>query len=166
MAPVFAGSALAAAAIPFVIIHLLGSKWNVYYLVLPVIELLLFSFYKTYIYPNFLSPLRHLPQPKGALPLIGHDLALFQQPPAQDFGRWMRELENDGLVNSPTTSEAFKNIQEIANVIIVFHRFVSAESSGLIVCSSQIPKPSLKFWLHKLMIYKSHLPLVKYAESL
>jgi hypothetical protein len=141
MVPVFTGFAWAAAAIPFVIIHLLGSNWNTYYLILPVTELLLFSFYKTYIYPNFLSPLRHLPQPKGALPFIGHDVALFQQPPAQDFGRWMRELENDGLVIISALCGAFNNILDTANATTASHRSVSAESLGLTVCSLQIPKP-------------------------
>jgi hypothetical protein len=166
MIPSLAASALAAAVIPFLIIHHLGSSWNAYYFTLPVTELLLFSFYKTYIYPNFLSPLRHLPQPKGALPLIGHDLALFQQPPAQDFGRWMRELENDGLGIRPAPCETFNNIQDIANVIVVSNRFVSAEFLGPIVCSSQIPRPSPKFWSHELMISKSHLLSANYAESL
>lgn len=31
-----------------------------------------FAFYSTLIYPFFVSPLRHLPMPKGRIPLLGH----------------------------------------------------------------------------------------------
>jgi hypothetical protein len=106
MALILAVSAFAATVLLFVIPQHLGSSWSAYCLILLVAEVLLFSIYRTYVYPTFLSPLRHLPQPKGALPLIGHDLALFQQPPAQDFGRWMRELKNDGLVHLPDSRGA------------------------------------------------------------
>jgi len=134
-------------------------------MILLVAEVLLFSIYRTYVYPTFLSPLRHLPQPKGALPLIGHDLALFQQPPAQDFGRWMRELENDGLVHLPDSCGAINYIKDIANVKIDLHRSVSAGYSVPNACSSQTPKPSLKSWLQKRMIYKSHLLSASCVES-
>jgi hypothetical protein len=134
MAPLLAAPALAAAVLPFVITKYLGSNWNAYCLILPVAELLLFTIYKIHIHPNFLSPLRHLPQPKGALPFIGHDVALFQQPPAQDFGRWMRELENDGLVLLPDSYGAFNHTKDIANMTINLHRSVSAEYSVPNVC--------------------------------
>ncbi|KAM0715206.1 hypothetical protein Q7P37_009671 [Cladosporium fusiforme] len=75
-----------------------GLRCDEHYLALLLAGSLLFATYRTYIYPNFFSPLRHIPQPSGALPFIGHDLAAFQQPPAKDFGRWMREVDNDGLI--------------------------------------------------------------------
>lgn len=81
--------------------------WHVFNLLLFVLGPLLVVVYRTYIYSNFFSPLRHLPQPRGGLPLIGHDLAQFQQPPAQDFGRWMQDVPNDGLVLPPPL-EAFQ----------------------------------------------------------
>ena len=165
MAPILAAFALAAAAIPFVTIHHLESSWNAYYLVISVTELLLFSFYKTYVYPKFLSSLRHLPQPKGALPLIGHDVALFQQPPAQDFGRWMQEVENDGLLSRTAPCGASGNNQDISNIMVAFHRFVFAAFLGLSVCWSRTPRPLLKCWLHELMTCKSHLLLENCAES-
>jgi hypothetical protein len=86
------------AIIALVVKQYLAVQWSAYTLILLVAALFLGSTYKIYIYPNFLSSLRHLPEPSGALPFIGNDLALFQQPPAQDFGRWMREVHNDGLV--------------------------------------------------------------------
>jgi hypothetical protein len=86
------------AIIALVIKQYLAVQWSACTLILLVAALFLGSTYKIYIYLNFLSPLRHLPEPRGALPLIGNDLALFQQPPAQDFGRWMREVHNEGLV--------------------------------------------------------------------
>jgi hypothetical protein len=165
MALVLAGSAFAAAAIPFVVIQHFGSSWNALWFIFPVAELVLLTIYKIYIYPNFLSPLRHLPQPQGALPFIGHDVALFQQPPAQDFGRWMRELENDGLVFLPPQRGAFNSVESIANVMVVLQRFDFAGSLDPIVSSSQIQKPLLKFWSRKLMTYRSHLLSANCAGS-
>lgn len=31
-----------------------------------------FAFYSVFIYPYFVSPFRHLPTPKGGLPILGH----------------------------------------------------------------------------------------------
>jgi hypothetical protein len=107
----------------------------------------LYATYRTYIYSNFFSPLRHIPQPRGALPFIGHDLALFQQPPAQDFNRWMREVQNDGLVS---IQHALKKLALSGPRLSLTHsclssRFVSADYLDLIACSSPIPKQLSKF---------------------
>jgi hypothetical protein len=93
---------LVSAIMALVINQYLAMQWSAYALILLISALFLGSIYKTYIYPNFLSPLRHLPRPGGALPFIGNDLALLQ-PPAQDFGGWMREVHNDGLVRLPNS---------------------------------------------------------------
>ncbi|KAF2716477.1 cytochrome P450 3A4 [Polychaeton citri CBS 116435] len=106
----------------FAIKHHLGLGWDACLLPLLVAGPFLFSTYRIYIHPNFLSSLRHLPQPKGALPFIGHDLALFQQPPAQDFGRWMREVPNDGLIHFRGTFGSSRllvtNPKAIAEVLV------------------------------------------------
>jgi hypothetical protein len=94
---------LVSAIIALVVKQHLTLQWNAYTLVLLVSAAFLRPTYNIYIYPNFLSPLRHLPGPGGALPFIGNNLALFQQPPAQDYGRWMREVQNDGLVRLPNS---------------------------------------------------------------
>jgi hypothetical protein len=103
---------------------------------------ILFATYRTYMYANFISPLRHIPQPKGALPFIGHDLALFQQPPAQDFSRWMREVQNDGLVLSPTSALSVPKISLTHSSFS--SRSVSMGSLVPIAYSSPTPKRSPK----------------------
>jgi cytochrome P450 len=35
---------------------------------------------------------------QGGYPFLGHGLALFQKPPAEDFLRWMQEIPNDGIL--------------------------------------------------------------------
>jgi hypothetical protein len=140
------GAFVLVATITFIIIisQYLELHWKACVLILLAAGPILYATYRTYIYSNFISPLRHIPQPKGALPFIGHDLALFQQPPAQDFSRWMREVQNDGLVSTPP------GLEEVALSIpntslthsYLSSRFVSAGSLVPTACSSPILKRS------------------------
>jgi hypothetical protein len=60
----------------------------------------LWAFYTVFVYPFFLSPLRHLPSPKsGSIPLLGHGLSQFKRPPATDFLKWVTEVPNEGLIH-------------------------------------------------------------------
>jgi len=104
MPQVFAVLVLIAMITSLTINQYLELSWRASVLIPLVAGPIVYATYRTYIYSNLVSPIRHIPQPKGALPFIGHDLALFQQPPAQDFSRWMREVENDGLVSIPTSA--------------------------------------------------------------
>ncbi|PLB51291.1 cytochrome P450 [Aspergillus steynii IBT 23096] len=54
--------------------------------------------YRLFIYPRFLSPLRHLPKAQGGYPILGHALARFKQPLAKDYSRFMREVPNEGII--------------------------------------------------------------------
>ncbi|KAF2036252.1 cytochrome P450 [Setomelanomma holmii] len=56
--------------------------------------------YKLILYPFFLSPLRHLPQGRGFLPLVGHAHIMFQRPGGQPHLNMMKEVENDGVINT------------------------------------------------------------------
>ncbi|KAE9965751.1 hypothetical protein EG328_009412 [Venturia inaequalis] len=58
----------------------------------------LYAIYRIFLYPFLLSPLRHLPSPGAGLPLLGHGLALFSKPPAKDLLKWVKEIQNDGLI--------------------------------------------------------------------
>ncbi|KAF2402949.1 putative P450 monooxygenase [Trichodelitschia bisporula] len=58
----------------------------------------LYTLWTVFIYPFFVSPLRHLPQPKGSIPLVGHGYAMFRKPPAKDFLKWVTDIPNDGLI--------------------------------------------------------------------
>jgi len=62
-------------------------------------NLLFFLVYRIFIYPFFVSPLRHLPGPNGGLPFLGNGLVLFSKPPGQDFLKWITEIKNDGLIH-------------------------------------------------------------------
>jgi hypothetical protein len=54
--------------------------------------------YRIAVYPFVLDPLRHLPQGRGFLPLVGHELTLFQRPGGEPHLKMMKEVKNDGLI--------------------------------------------------------------------
>ncbi|KAJ5756253.1 hypothetical protein N7533_005796 [Penicillium manginii] len=60
--------------------------------------LVLWVFYKIEIHPRFISPLRHLPAPKGGYPFIGYGLIRFKKPIGPDYLKFMDEIPNDGLI--------------------------------------------------------------------
>jgi len=62
------------------------------------IQFALVAFYKLTIYPRFVSPVRHLPHPKGARLIVGNGLNLSKLPRGSGFLEWMREIPNDGLI--------------------------------------------------------------------
>ncbi|EON65612.1 hypothetical protein W97_04850 [Coniosporium apollinis CBS 100218] len=59
----------------------------------------LWTIWRVFIYPFYLSPLRHLPMPKGGYPIIAHGLEIFDQPPGRSIQEAVAEVPNDGLVN-------------------------------------------------------------------
>ncbi|PLB45592.1 cytochrome P450 [Aspergillus steynii IBT 23096] len=70
---------------------------------IPTLQLFTYCFlayivYKLLIYPQFLSPLRSLPQPKGGYPLLGHALSRFQQPLGKTYLHFMNTVPNQGLI--------------------------------------------------------------------
>lgn len=52
----------------------------------------------SFVYPFFLSPLRHLPQPKQTSLLFGQFLRIIREPTGIPHQEWMENIENDGLV--------------------------------------------------------------------
>jgi hypothetical protein len=71
-----------------------------FFLLFVTVQGTVWCFHKLFIYPFFLSPLRHLPHPpKGFYPFVGHGLVLFRRPPGEAFLRMLKETENDGLVH-------------------------------------------------------------------
>lgn len=91
-----------------------------------LINVALYGFYATVIYPQFLSPLRHLPTPKGGNFITGHAIrSRFGNPAGgsprgDDARKWMEEVPNDGLIRLKeffgqsalllTSPEMFKSI--------------------------------------------------------
>jgi cytochrome P450 len=55
-------------------------------------------FYHLVVYPFLLSPLRHLPQGKGFLPFVGHELGLFKRPTGEPHLDMIKKVDNDGLI--------------------------------------------------------------------
>lgn len=51
-------------------------------------ELLAYGIYSALIYPFYVSPLRHLPMPKGNHWLFGHALTIVKEPTANPAKRW------------------------------------------------------------------------------
>ncbi|KIY02304.1 uncharacterized protein Z520_02442 [Fonsecaea multimorphosa CBS 102226] len=72
--------------------------FNLAFLCFALINFASWFFYLLFIYPNFLSPLRDLPNAPGAYPIIGHALSQFKPPRGADYQRWTREIPNDGLI--------------------------------------------------------------------
>ncbi|CVK96849.1 related to pisatin demethylase / cytochrome P450 monooxygenase [Fusarium mangiferae] len=56
------------------------------------------AFYLVFLYHRLFSPLRHLPQPKGANFINGHWAESVSQPAGLPFRHWSRTIENNGLI--------------------------------------------------------------------
>lgn len=66
---------------------LFGTQWLVY------------GIYAVIIYPRFVSPLRHLPQPKdGNTFFNGQWGTMIKEPSGLPMRRWINEIPNDGLI--------------------------------------------------------------------
>ncbi|KAK2627500.1 hypothetical protein QTJ16_003466 [Diplocarpon rosae] len=58
--------------------------------------------WKLFIYPNFASPLRHLPQPKsGLIPGLGPSQLIRRREVGELFLKYITEIPNDGLIRFP-----------------------------------------------------------------
>lgn len=54
-----------------------------------IAEVILWAIYWTFVYPHFVSPLRHLPQPGGNHWLFGHARKLLAEPSAHPARYWL-----------------------------------------------------------------------------
>src|ERR1700748_3381522 len=64
-------------------------------------NILFFLFWKTWFYPTFLNPVRHLPEPKGGFPFIRFGIIHFKRPPSPKILEWINNIPNDGLFRVP-----------------------------------------------------------------
>ncbi|KAF1924638.1 cytochrome P450 [Didymella exigua CBS 183.55] len=60
----------------------------------------LYGIYKLFLYPFFLSPLRHLPTAKGFKPLVGYGIIMFQHPPGKLHLNIMKATPNEGIIRT------------------------------------------------------------------
>ncbi|KAL3446898.1 cytochrome P450 [Aspergillus insuetus] len=63
-----------------------------------VIDLVLLLSWLIIIYPYFYSPLRHLPRPKGEIPLLGQFTRPYTKPLGSTYLQWLKTIPNDGLI--------------------------------------------------------------------
>lgn len=56
------------------------------------------SFYYWMIYPRYISPLRHLPGPKGGSLFMGQFFVNLQNAPGKQFQTWLKEVPNGGVI--------------------------------------------------------------------
>ncbi|KAL2351287.1 cytochrome P450 [Cryomyces antarcticus] len=66
--------------------------------VLFVVQFLSWGLYTVILYPAFLSPLRHLPEPPGASLINGHASRILKEPSGAPFREWVEHVPNDGLI--------------------------------------------------------------------
>lgn len=64
-----------------------------------IANIILYFLYAILIRPYFVSPLRHIPGPKGGNLVFGHSLDVRRsKPPGDVLRKWMEEVPNDGLI--------------------------------------------------------------------
>ncbi|KAL9585650.1 MAG: hypothetical protein Q9212_001387 [Teloschistes hypoglaucus] len=68
------------------------------FLLLFSLQLAVAQAYRMILWPFFLTPLRHLPTPKGATWYNGHAAPIIREPSAAPMARWVDEVPNDGLI--------------------------------------------------------------------
>lgn len=66
--------------------------------VLFLAQWLIYGIYTVIIFPRFLSPLRHLPEPTGNSWWSGQWSTLIKEPSGIPMRRWVNEIPNDGLI--------------------------------------------------------------------
>ena len=59
---------------------------------------LIYGIYAVVIYPRYLSPLRHLPEPSGNAFFSGQWSTLVKEPSGIPMRRWVNEIPNNGLI--------------------------------------------------------------------
>ncbi|KAL3459282.1 cytochrome P450 [Aspergillus heterothallicus] len=63
-----------------------------------IIDLVLLLSWMTIIYPYFYSPFRHLPRPKGEIPVLGQFTRPYTKPVGATYLKWLTTIPNDGLI--------------------------------------------------------------------
>ncbi|KAL4966075.1 cytochrome P450 [Aspergillus stella-maris] len=63
-----------------------------------IFNLVVLVTYLTIIYPYLYSPFRHLPRPKGEIPLVGQATAPYTKPLGSAYLKWMNTVPNSGII--------------------------------------------------------------------
>ncbi|BFZ56603.1 hypothetical protein PYCC9005_003650 [Savitreella phatthalungensis] len=94
--PLVVSSALAAQAVR----HFLLPQYAITTIVLPILSVTLFSYYfiwRIFLWPNFFSPIRRVPGPKGHW-FYGNFREIFREDPGEPHLRWMTEHPNEPII--------------------------------------------------------------------
>lgn len=75
-----------------------SSSLTLLFLIILFLNVLVLFFYRIVVYPFFLSPLRHLPEAQGFIPLLGHAILMFQRPGGEPHLRMMKATPNNGII--------------------------------------------------------------------
>lgn len=65
-----------------------GTSYAAIFVGLFAVQSIAFSIYAIFIYPFYVSPFRHLPSPKGGLPILGHGIDLRKTGPGAMARKW------------------------------------------------------------------------------
>ncbi len=77
------------------------SIWGSFFLTATLLfccQWLIYGIYAVIVYPRFLSPLRHLPEPPGSSFFNGQWPTLVKEPSGIPMRRWVNEIPNNGLI--------------------------------------------------------------------
>ncbi|KEQ87191.1 cytochrome P450 [Aureobasidium pullulans EXF-150] len=74
-----------------------GSRTQTFFLV-AFTEFIAWATWRVVIYPNFLSPLKGLPEPSGGSWWNGHASTIMAQPSGHPMREWIDAIPNDGLI--------------------------------------------------------------------
>ncbi len=78
--------------------HSLGGSFTLTATSIFCLQWLVYGIYAVIIYPRFLSPLRHLPEPSGNSFFNGQWAVLIKEPSGLPMRRWINEIPNNGLI--------------------------------------------------------------------
>ncbi|EKD18502.1 putative cytochrome P450 [Drepanopeziza brunnea f. sp. 'multigermtubi' MB_m1] len=79
-----------------------GIKLTTFFLLTAAVVFGSWTIWKLFIYPNFASPLRHLPQPKsGIIPGLGPKQLITRREIGELFLKWIVDIPNEGLISFP-----------------------------------------------------------------
>ncbi|KAH7383505.1 cytochrome P450 [Cadophora sp. MPI-SDFR-AT-0126] len=97
--------------------------------------LFLFALYKLYIYPFYLSPLRHLPEPKDTSWLWAHASQIRSNHNGEPYRRWLSSVPNNGLIRFRTLlnqERIFLTSTDALREVLVTnsYEFVKPEQAG------------------------------------
>ncbi|CAD0027174.1 unnamed protein product [Aureobasidium pullulans] len=89
-----------------------GSRTQTFFLV-AFTEFIAWATWRVVIYPNFLSPLKGLPEPSGGSWWNGHASTIMAQPSGHPMREWIDAIPNDGLIRYTNWFNSERTLAEV-----------------------------------------------------